>query len=338
MLVNSKRWGHAPRDGRTGCCVTAESFEGGIIGDSRCTFLNIHEVQLDIGPSVEGLAAENPEPEQEEERESGFSTSDQWPKISDWISHWSRTRESGVNVGIALPKSISLNGSHKRGKSYTFQAQTVGLDVKTITIDRWKSNHFLWRYPIAYPSASTGEPFVQGPLDHSAKFSDHSGRITYFRKMPPSSVDLDFTITFRLPGDKPAIQYRGKDYPCRSFRLKLRVKILPNNGAEFLYPRDDSNGIYLNLGTFKCTHNSDGRAVLQVLHENYKVPILDPHLKDRLIDQSHGGTWKMRQSGKGTYDVTESGVHENITSAEGNIDATLGDWSEPKKLKRRLNV
>jgi hypothetical protein len=331
MIVKSAPWGVSRRSGRAGCCVTAESFEGGIIGDSRSTFLNVHEVELDIGPSLEGFR--EPEQDLRESRVRGISTSDQWPQMSDWISKWSRTRESGVDVGIALPKSISLNGSHSRGKSFTFQAETVGLDVNKITIDRWKSNHFLWRYPIAYP----GEPFAQGPLDHSAKFSHHRGSITYFQDQPPASVNLDFTITYRLPGHKPAIQYHGKDYPCRSFRFKLRAKILPNQDGEFIYPREDSNGIYLDLGTFKCTHDPDGHAVLQVLHEDYKIPIRDPHLGNQLIDQSHGANWKIRQLGKGRYDVNKSGVHEGIVSADGNIDATLGDWSEPKKLKRRRN-
>jgi hypothetical protein len=281
----------------------------------------VDQVQLDIGPSVVNFPREREG--KQEACLDGVTTCDQRPRKTDLISHWNRARESGLELGITFPKLVSLNGSQKRGRAYTFPAQTVGLDVERIEMDRWKSNHFYWLYPVA----CSAEPFKQGPVDRSISFDQHTGSIFYMKENAPSSMDIELTITYRIPGRRVFIHHNSKNYPCRSLRFKLHVKILPNEIAQFIYPRDDRSGIFLNLGTFQFTNDHNGHSVLQIRHDDYETRIPNPHLDHQLTDQSHGTNWSTQKVAAGMYKTKDSDGYEGIASAGGELDLNLRNWS-----------
>ena len=198
-----------------------------------------------------------------------------------------RTSEKGIEGGASFPWGVSLKGNWRRGKSYTFPAQSVGLDLNRIQIRPW---HNLWCYPIA----------KEGPLDRSAKFCNHSGNFFYLLDNPPSSLNLELAVNYRIPGHNVFLQNDSKKHPCRSLRFKLKVKVLPNDISQFIYPRGDSSGIFLDLGTFRFTRDDDGHPVLHISHEDieaetFETRIRDPHLDGSIIGSN---TWYFLENSK----------------------------------------
>jgi hypothetical protein len=268
---------------------------------------------LESTPSVPGLGDDCLE---------GVSAADQKPRQTDLNPTWTRTNEKGIEFGVGFPWSASLKGSGTKGRSYTFPAQTVGLDVDRILIRRWKTNHFLWRYPVTKAT----EPFKEGPLDQSARFSNHSGKFYYLNRNVPSSMNFELAVNYQIPGRSVFIQNNGKNYPCRSLLFKLEVKILPNEMSQFIYPRDGSSGTPLNLGTFRFAHDPDGHPVLQISHDGVETSIPDPHLNGALPDQSHGPAWSTQKVGPGTYKTKDSDGDQGISSVGGELDMSLRNW------------
>ena len=330
LLLRCETWRRSQRRGRrsrTGCRMSAEMFEVGIVaGDEFSTFLKVEQVQLDMGPSVEDFPAEL-----ESRRNAclkGVSIGDQTPRQTDMNPIPTRTSEKGIESGASFPWGISLKGNWKGGKSYTFPAQSVGLDLSRIQIGPWKSNHHLWCYPIA----KAAEPFKEGPLDRNAKFCNHSGNFFYLLDNPPSSLNLELAINYWIPGHNVFLQNDSKKHPCRSLLFKLKVRVLPNHISQFIYPRDDSSGIFLDLGTFRFTRDADGHPVLHISHddieaETFETRIRDPHLDGVLSDQTHGTSWRTQKIEAGIYKAEESDVDAGVCSAGGEINMSVGKWT-----------
>ena len=282
---------------RIGCSLVAERFEAGIVGDDLSAFLKVEQMQLDMGPSLEGLPAERAG--QRDACLAGITMGDQRPRKTDFVPTRTRTNENGIEVGGGFPWSTSLKENYRKGRFHTLPTQTVGLDVGRIQIRAWKANNFLWCYPVA----KAAEPFVEGPVDHSLRLSDHSGDFSYLTQNPPSSMNLELTVNYRILGRRVFIQNQGKNYPCRSVRFKFEVKILPNENSQFLYPRDGSSGLFIDLGTFRFIHDPEGHSVLQILRDDNEVSGVD--LDIPLSNQSDGPAWTTQKVAAGIIETKD---------------------------------
>lgn len=306
---------------RSLCRVTAEQFEGRITSLDRTnqTALRLQEVQLIMGPSMEGF--EGPEHEAMRYQRSFYAIS-QKPKCTNVVMKDSSVgRDHGIGGKLGYPLGVSIEGSYKRSTWITRPAESAGLDYKALVIDCVSRNQLLWKYGIGSGTEFTSEPL----LNRSATFRDHTGDFSYLSNKLPCSIRIEITLVCRLPTlslpgrllNGSFIRHKETNYPCRDIRLNLKVNILPTEVGIFLYPRNGSSGKCLDLGNYQFV-NQNGHLCLDISRDAANIRITNPHLRGRPHSWQHG-SWSAKGKEVGELEMRETCADREICPTAGEL-------------------
>jgi hypothetical protein len=308
--------------GRNSCRVIAERFEARLakLTNTHQTTLELQEVQLRMGPSMSGFHGSDYDLEK---YKRSFRAEVYEPQLRDLVVKDYRVdREVGGAFRLGYPVGISVEANGKKRRGITLPASSAGLDPKMSTVEYINRNQVQWRYGI-----SSDAEILPPLLNRTARFANHHADFSYDLNMIPPSMVIEVTVICSVPPPSLSqrlrfIRYKGKNYPCRDIRLKLRINVLPTAKNLFLFPRLDCKGKYLDLGSYEFM-NKDGHLCLNIDRNGTSLTLSDAQLFGNEGYDVKTNNWSVRKAGLNELDVRETCNDRVICPTSGGLSFKL---------------